>query len=116
MHTAQRYLPSATAARRALLERASAIEEHLQCTSGATEQAALKEWRDIYRYSFDQNLTGCVVQLEEMEKQAKLIVGEQGYVLSYSDYEFRHGTNFMLTSNSFDDYFTDGARGHVKKE
>lgn len=58
--------------------KAGEAEVRLQDTSDATEQAALKEWRDIYRYSFDQNLTGCVVQLEEMEKQTKFIVGEQG--------------------------------------
>lgn len=74
----QRYLPSAAAARKTFLVRACEVEERVQDASDATEQAALKEWRDIYRYSFDQNLTGCVVQLEEMEKQTKLIVGEQG--------------------------------------
>lgn len=80
----QRYLPNAAAARKTFLVKAGEVEEHLQAASDVTEQAALKEWRDIYRYSFDQNLTGCVVQLEEMEKQTKLIVGEQGWVSSHS--------------------------------
>ncbi len=39
---------------------------------------AHKQWSDIYRFSYNQSLTGCVVQLEEMERYAKLIVGEQG--------------------------------------
>lgn len=34
-------------------------------------------WADIYSYSYSESLTGCVAQLEELEKFTKLIVGEQ---------------------------------------
>lgn len=37
-----------------------------------------KKWADIYSYSYKESLTGCVAQLEELEKYTKLIVGEQG--------------------------------------
>lgn len=42
------------------------------------ETKAHKQWSDIYRFSYNQSLTGCLVQLEEMERYTKLIVGEQG--------------------------------------
>lgn len=35
-----------------------------------------KTWSDIYSYSYHESLTGCVTQLEELEKFTKLIVGE----------------------------------------
>lgn len=37
-----------------------------------------KKWSNIYSYSYTESLTGCVAQLEELEKYTKLIVGEQG--------------------------------------
>lgn len=37
-----------------------------------------KKWSDIYSYSYNESLTGCVAQLEELEKFTKFIVGEQG--------------------------------------
>ena len=37
-----------------------------------------KKWSDIYSYSYKESLTGCVAQLEELNKYTKLIVGEQG--------------------------------------
>lgn len=37
-----------------------------------------KKWAQIYQYSFNESLTGCVTQLEELERYTKLIVGEQG--------------------------------------
>lgn len=37
-----------------------------------------KTWAGIYSFSYSESLTGCVAQLEELEKLTKLIVGEQG--------------------------------------
>lgn len=39
-----------------------------------------KTWAGIYSFSYSESLTGCVAQLEELEKLTKLIVGEQGSV------------------------------------
>lgn len=67
-----RYIPSAAAARKRLLIETEKIGER-------TEPAdAHRKWADIYRYSYDQSLTGCVVQLEKLEQYTKLICGEQG--------------------------------------
>jgi hypothetical protein len=37
-----------------------------------------KKWAQIYSYSYNESLTGCVDQLKELEKYTKVIVGEQG--------------------------------------
>jgi hypothetical protein len=37
-----------------------------------------RKWAQIYSYSYSQNLTGCVKQLEILQKYTKEIVGEQG--------------------------------------
>jgi hypothetical protein len=39
-----------------------------------------RRWAQIYSYSYSQNLTGCVKQLEVLQKYTKEIVGEQGCV------------------------------------
>jgi hypothetical protein len=36
-----------------------------------------RRWAQIYSYSYSQNLTGCVKQLEVLQKYTKEIVGEQ---------------------------------------
>ncbi|KAM3558943.1 hypothetical protein MY1884_003725 [Beauveria asiatica] len=79
-----RYLPSAAAARKALLVRSDEFEAELTAQEAKEAGAPLREvdtrrkWSDTYRFSYNQSLTGCIVQLEEMEKYTKLIVGEQG--------------------------------------
>ncbi|KAM3503455.1 hypothetical protein MY11210_008710 [Beauveria gryllotalpidicola] len=80
-----RYLPSAAAARKALLVRSDEVEAELmahEAEAGAgaplLEVNTRRKWSDTYRFSYNQSLTGCIVQLEEMEKYTKLIVGEQG--------------------------------------
>lgn len=37
-----------------------------------------EKWNQVYSYAFSESLTGCVAQLEELERYTKLIVGEQG--------------------------------------
>ncbi|OAA74293.1 Brefeldin A-sensitivity protein 4 [Akanthomyces lecanii RCEF 1005] len=82
-----RYLPSAAAARKALLVQSDKVEAELMAQQhdddgggGALREAHThRKWSDIYRFSYNQSLTGCIVQLEEMEKYTKLIVGEQGF-------------------------------------
>ncbi|KAH0491183.1 hypothetical protein TgHK011_002625 [Trichoderma gracile] len=85
-----KYLPSAAAARRRLLLETAALEEemaqqhaaHQQGDDPSYEDASRrwhKKWSDIYSYSYNESLTGCVAQLEELERFTKLIVGEQGF-------------------------------------
>jgi len=47
--------------------------------SDAVEKQS-RRWAQIYSYSYSQSLTGCVKQLEQLQKYTREIVGEQGYV------------------------------------
>jgi hypothetical protein len=42
------------------------------------EERQRRKWAQIYSYSYSQSLTGCVKQLEQLQKYTKEIVGEQG--------------------------------------
>ncbi|KAF4124373.1 protein transport [Geosmithia morbida] len=68
------FLPSAAAARKKLMLRRLAFQSNEK--SLPHEKRA--NWSDIYSYSYRESFTGCVAQLEELEKYTKLIVGEQG--------------------------------------
>ncbi|KAL7946093.1 hypothetical protein V8C42DRAFT_322450 [Trichoderma barbatum] len=74
-----RYLPSAAAARRKLLLETAAVEDEMAQHSHESDIRWHKKWSDIYSYSYNESLTGCVAQLEELEKFTKLIVGEQRF-------------------------------------
>ncbi|PKK53269.1 hypothetical protein CI102_1904 [Trichoderma harzianum] len=72
-----RYLPSAAAARRKLLLETAAVEDEMAQHSHESDVRWHKKWSDIYSYSYNESLTGCVAQLEELERFTKFIVGEQ---------------------------------------
>ncbi|KAG0650041.1 Brefeldin A-sensitivity 4 [Hyphodiscus hymeniophilus] len=103
-----RYLPSAAAARKRLLDHMGELEASQAASSHVpgkerdsqdqnqtatrpefvnlerSSVASSKEkegprWAQIYSYSYSQNLTGCVKQLEVLQKYTKEIVGEQGF-------------------------------------
>ncbi|KAG9248718.1 hypothetical protein BJ878DRAFT_486951 [Calycina marina] len=83
-----RYLPSAAAARKRLLDYMARIEmaqaQLAQDDKGERDEAMTKpkpgrRWAQIYSYSYSQSLTGCVQQLEQLQKYTKEIVGEQGF-------------------------------------
>lgn len=38
-----------------------------------------RKWSQVHSYSYSQSLTGCVQQLQQMQKYTKLIVGAQGF-------------------------------------
>lgn len=48
----------------------------IEKTSSTPPEAT--KWAQIYSYSYNESLTGCVEQLEELEKYTKVIVGELG--------------------------------------
>ncbi|KAG7111379.1 Protein BRE4 like protein [Verticillium longisporum] len=87
-----RYLPSAAVARKRLLDRMAEIEAeelaahkmHRRSTGLHISLATNGKWAQVYGFAFNESLTGCVAQLEELERYTKLIVGEQGF-----DDEFR---------------------------
>lgn len=72
-----RYLPNAAAARRRLLMMNAQVDDETSRLSPSADAACHKRWSDIYRYSYNESLVGCVAQLDELEKLTKLIVGEQ---------------------------------------
>lgn len=74
----QRYLPSAPAARRKLIMRTVEIGAEAAKQAGESDmQQQQSKWSNIYSHLYRESLTGCVAQLEELEKYTKLIVGEQ---------------------------------------
>ncbi|KAH8884678.1 hypothetical protein GQ53DRAFT_829632 [Thozetella sp. PMI_491] len=82
-----KYLPSAAAARKRLMDKMVEIEaeyeeDEYKLDPQKTEQ---RKWVQIYQYSYNESLTGCVAQLEELERYTKLIVGEHGFDDFYSD-------------------------------
>ncbi|RYP18804.1 hypothetical protein DL767_009755 [Monosporascus sp. MG133] len=82
-----KYLPSAAATRKRLLDRTKQLEAELAASGKltASEKTESKKWAQIYSYSYNESLTGCVEQLLELERYTKAIVGEQGYMRSTWD-------------------------------
>ncbi|KAL6352834.1 hypothetical protein LRP88_13307 [Fusarium phalaenopsidis] len=72
-----RYLPSAAAARKKLLHKSAEVAREMAESPEYRELERQKTWSDIYSYSYNESLTGCVAQLEELERFTKLIVGEK---------------------------------------
>ncbi|KAL2062938.1 hypothetical protein VTL71DRAFT_6010 [Oculimacula yallundae] len=91
-----RYLPNAAAARKRLLSHMAELEA-LQAMNPShnpnpisnpspdhdlrtdTLERESRKWSQIYSYSYSQSLTGCVQQLEQLQKYTKEIVGERGF-------------------------------------
>ncbi len=86
-----RYLPSAAAARRRLLDCMDVVEGEMEADgkgkgkgreeeSGrgllGCEEGKGRRWADVYRYAFSAALTGIVENLEEMERFTREVVGE----------------------------------------
>ncbi|KAF4984902.1 hypothetical protein FDECE_16993 [Fusarium decemcellulare] len=74
-----RYLPSAAAARKKLLHKSADVAREMAESPEYRELERQKTWSDIYSYSYNESLTGCVAQLEELERFTKLIVGEKTF-------------------------------------
>ena len=84
-----RYLPSAAAARRKLLERMEAVEKEYQDmamekgleTVGGVEprSGTGRRWADVYQYAFSSALTDIVEELQLLQRWTKKICGEVGF-------------------------------------
>ncbi|KAF4455544.1 hypothetical protein F53441_2152 [Fusarium austroafricanum] len=77
-----RYLPNAAAARERLLHRTADVVREMAEDDENLELERQRTWSDIYSYSYNASLTGCVAQLEELEQFTKLIVGEKKFEFS----------------------------------
>jgi hypothetical protein len=75
-----KYLPSAALARKRLMDKMVELENEYETDRGreVRQMGERKKWVQIYSYSYNESLTGCVAQLEELERYTKLIVGEEG--------------------------------------
>ncbi|KAK5633339.1 hypothetical protein RRF57_009053 [Xylaria bambusicola] len=76
----QKYLPSAAVARKRLLTRVFEFEKEYAARAKHSSKEQQRELRlgQIYSYSYNDSLTGCVEQVKQLEKYTKMIVGEQG--------------------------------------
>jgi hypothetical protein len=80
-----RYLPSAAAARKKLLDKMAELE--LEHANAGTLRGLLpkkgvgRKFAEVYQFAYSQALTACVEQLEKMEKYTKAICGEEGFDL-----------------------------------
>jgi Fusaric acid resistance protein-like/Putative ER transporter, 6TM, N-terminal len=71
-----RYLPSAAAARKRLLDRMSELYG-IKATHG--EGGNERRWADVYQYAYSKTLTDIVEQLHHLQQTTKLITGEVGF-------------------------------------
>ncbi|KAI3321097.1 hypothetical protein HD806DRAFT_537749 [Xylariaceae sp. AK1471] len=72
-----RYLPNAAVARKRLLDRMFQLEKEHAANGKHSSEEERQEMKlgQIYSYSYNESLTGCVEQLRQLEKYTKLIVG-----------------------------------------
>lgn len=81
-----RYLPSAAAARKRLLDLMAEMElrEEEEKENKKTQVEEVKEERgmrfaQVYQFAYSKGLTQCVEQLEQLQKYTKIICGEVGF-------------------------------------
>ncbi|KAI1329484.1 hypothetical protein F5Y16DRAFT_99972 [Xylariaceae sp. FL0255] len=75
-----KYLPSAPVARKRLLEKMAQLEDEVAASGKYSQEEKREEMRltQIYNFSYNESLTGCMQQLSQLEKYTKAVVGEQG--------------------------------------
>lgn len=83
-----RYLPSAAAARKRLLDRMAEMEmEHVIAQGERTpvpKKGVGRRFAEVYQFAYSRALTQCVEQLAQLEKYTKAICGEVGF--DHADY------------------------------
>ncbi|KAH8666333.1 hypothetical protein BX600DRAFT_397143 [Xylariales sp. PMI_506] len=82
-----KYLPSAAATRQKLLEQSKILEAEITNSNDFSSRVKTEgeQWAQIYSYSYNESLTGCVEQVEALEKYTKIIVGVQGFDAGLKD-------------------------------
>ena len=89
-----RYLPSAAASRRRLLDRMEHFEveqakeaRESKAVHGVegTETGRKRRWADVYHYAYSSALTDIVENVQELEFFTKKICGEVGFNLKLQD-------------------------------
>ncbi|KAL8854552.1 MAG: hypothetical protein Q9221_000587 [Calogaya cf. arnoldii] len=75
-----RYMPSAAAARKKLVDRMEALEIK-QTPENETNLREGRRWADVYRYAFASALTDIVEQLQQLQRYTKEVTGEGGFTI-----------------------------------
>lgn len=70
-----RYMPSAAAARKVLMDRMEEVEINRTQKKADSGQEG-RRWADVYRYAFASALTDIVEQLQQLQKYTKEVTGE----------------------------------------
>jgi hypothetical protein len=87
-----RYLPSAAAARKRLLDRMAELEMELAADrdldTPMPKRGVGRKFAEVYQFAYSQALTQCVEQLEQLEKYTKAICGEVGFDLAAEEEEY----------------------------
>ncbi|KAL8736215.1 MAG: hypothetical protein Q9166_000370 [cf. Caloplaca sp. 2 TL-2023] len=73
-----RYMPSAAAARKKLVNRMEEVEVK-QTQHSELNGREGRRWADVYRYAFASALTDIVEQLQQLQRYTKEITGEAGF-------------------------------------
>ncbi|KAL8802422.1 MAG: hypothetical protein Q9182_003845 [Xanthomendoza sp. 2 TL-2023] len=73
-----RYMPSAAAARKKLIDRMEEVEVKQMKEYGPNERTG-RRWADVYRFAFASALTDIVEQLQQLQKYTKEIAGEASF-------------------------------------
>ena len=76
-----RYLPSAAASRRRLLDKMEEVEERRANGEYAlkVQKGKDRRWADVYHYAYSEALTDIVENLQELQYFTKEVVGEVGF-------------------------------------
>jgi hypothetical protein len=78
-----KYLPSAAAARKKLLDRMAEVEieyANARTLIGVVPRKGVgRKFAEVYQFAYSQNLSNCVERLERMVKYTKAICGEVGF-------------------------------------
>ena len=74
-----RYLPSAAAARKRLLERMEEAEAEHASFGKEPRREKGRRWADVYQYAYSSALADIVEQLQQLQKYTKEITGEVGF-------------------------------------
>lgn len=74
-----RYLPSAAAARKRLLERMEEVEAEHAGLGKEQRPERGRRWADVYHYAYSSALTDIMEQLQQLQGFTKEITGEVGF-------------------------------------
>ncbi|KAI0142708.1 hypothetical protein GGR57DRAFT_485873 [Xylariaceae sp. FL1272] len=82
-----KYLPSAHVTRMRLLDKMAELESEIDINEKYSKEQRQEEIKlaQIYSFSYNESLTGCMEQLGQLEKYTKAIVGEQGFECGIRD-------------------------------